>query len=1366
MRKRKWVLILTLVLIVTQAGGYLLWRVGRADDRIRQRVMEKMLPLLAEGSEIRTLRVGFGSVHVQGVRIVPKNRSFQLDIRDLRIGYSLWNLFRYRFNIQKVPNEIVLDHPVLLVFEKREEEGVKPHPQPWDEYGDKIEAFSTIRRVVVAEAEIRVENGSGRRFMLAQSLDGVLDTTPLDSALLRLSGNLFDSKKSNLEVSGRIDLLKGVPHALQIRLDEADPGSNLASIIPGYAEIRSGNLRAEALYSRTKGFTGFVELKDGDFMLKRAELRFRDTRLHGLFEGKGFRFSGLVGALNGSRVGLEGEVRDILDPELDIRVSCDRLDVRRFFNEINPSFVGLSSSKARFALRIQGRPVNPEVHGEIHADSLHGFGFTIDRFETKVALKDSVLELRGDAAQQGGLNLEATARVNLADAQHNSDIRLALSGDLRQSLPETVRGRFIRVDLDLELRASGKLSNPSGDVSAGISATDRSGRQTRLSAQMRLKDKLASVSGTSDDGFVVNGEIRRPFHTEAEWELRSSGFPRLLAMALNTDALFRSDSLKTDSRVWGSLEKWEATLTCSDLRRRGRRVSQKALEAELMVRRKERNRRQLALEARYYGASGESVPLTLQCQFLPQATLLQRCEIGNFVSATAERKRQPKGQTLSAEVRLQRLDVASLHAVFPWLSPYVGQYNARLSCQGGERISALRMDVSLRDGGFHGIGKVDGDLTVEWSQQALRYFSLSLQKDDLPYLVGSIKPAANDSLTGAVQSGTIVLEDLVQALTGKEDKRLVHGEAVFRAQAGGTALRPVLFARFEARDGAVGNVAYRDIQAALTDTLTGDRGFLDGTLRLDRGFFRRDDGLEAEFEGVIPHDGEKPRRFSLSANGNLLGFLPELGSAFQEAQGTGEARLRFSGLPGRFRMTEGSLKMDAARVRLSSIVDKIEKIRIDAVLEEGDSLLQVRRCTGQIRGGTFAITNRRAAVEPEGRDSFKWKTLGVEFGVLQISTDSRGIPIHIPGLMAPGEQGWIAFSGDRKTEPFVVAGPADSPLLEGTVNVHDNQLTYPFLPTEAEGSNPGGMNRFLNKLRWNLRIIPQKDVHYIRDMVSPFGNVYVDMKLQAGLDGMFINGRLKDDTFQVWGHLVSSEGTIEVLDRYFRPERIEFDYPRGGSPFFSGRAYTIISDSTGIPSTVWLNLVSIDKETGIEEKEGPWKRVQFRFSSDNPNLGRNEADLLAAIGYSVGNMKNRAYDAIGMHVENQLFRPILRPIEKGMRRYLGFDMVKFSSMFSRNLFEMQNSQVVAFDPKWLLRSSKVTLGRTFGPGLMLFYSGEVQNGFGYRFPMMGFGLRHSFALEYAIRPELLLEMEYTYDSQLLYERREDKRIWVRHVFPF
>ena len=133
-----------------------------------------------------------------------------------------------------------------------------------------------------------------------------------------------------------------------------------------------------------------------------------------------------------------------------------------------------------------------------------------------------------------------------------------------------------------------------------------------------------------------------------------------------------------------------------------------------------------------------------------------------------------------------------------------------------------------------------------------------------------------------------------------------------------------------------------------------------------------------------------------------------------------------------------------------------------------------------------------------------------------------------------------------------------------------------------------------------------------------------------------------------------------------------------------------------------------------------------------------------------------------------VFRPILRPIENQIRRRLGLDVVRVSSMISRNLMQLQTqeNQDTPLDPKWLLRSTRLTLGKYLAPGLFLIYSGQVQKDMGVQYRLNGLGFRHAISLEYSIRPDLFLEMEYTYDSQLLSDRREDKKIWLRHIFPF
>ena len=339
--------------------------------------------------------------------------------------------------------------------------------------------------------------------------------------------------------------------------------------------------------------------------------------------------------------------------------------------------------------------------------------------------------------------------------------------------------------------------------------------------------------------------------------------------------------------------------------------------------------------------------------------------------------------------------------------------------------------------------------------------------------------------------------------------------------------------------------------------------------------------------------------------------------------------------------------------------------------------------------------------------------------------------------------------------------------MRGMLSLRDIRFTYPFLKERRADGGGGSSMAFVNQIHWDLRIVPNKDVHYIRNIVSPIGNVYIDLKVRDDLGEFYVAGIPEEGPMLTYGNLVSTEGNLDVLDHYFRPERITFDYPRGvKDPILAGRAYTTIIDSTGLSSTVWLTVSATDGDTGLETEAGPWSKVQFRFSTDNPNLARTEADLLAALGYSIEKISDRAYDVLGMRVENVIFRPIFKPIERGLRTYLGLDMVRFYSMFSRNLVQLQSRGQMGFDPRLLLRSTKLMVGKYLAPGFLIIYSGQVQSGPEIQYLTHGMGFKHALTLEYAIRPDLFLLAEYTYDSQLLSDRREDKRIWVRHIFPF
>jgi hypothetical protein len=1360
MRKIKWILLPLLVVFTVQISGYIIWRVSGADNRIRQMLVEKVRPFLAAGSDIRELKVSLTKIHLKNITVVPKDQSFLLQVEDLQLGYSLWNLIKYRFRVSKIAHDIILVHPIVVLKKVKNDKQRNPNGQTWADYQKMIDSFNTVKKIAIVGAEIQAENETGRRSLIAQALDGLMTTDPLDSAFFRLTGKLFASRNPNIRIEGQIDLRSVKLRRLYAKLDESDPSSNLSSLFPSFIEVKRGKIKGEARFEAAGGISGYLNILDWDFRLKNAGLHFTGMNLRGLFKDQGIVFSGGVERLNGSRIGVGGYVQNLLDPQMDIHVNCSRFNIPAFVHEMNPNITALASTGGMLHFHITGSPARPHLEGEVTADSLRGFGLYFDKFQTAVQIMDSVLTLQGTGENPKGLNLQTNAFIPLTSSKRGSLFHLSLEGDMACLLPVFLQNSVKGIPSRVELNAAGGFKKLHGEVTGKITLISLQGTPFELFPNCTYQNNLLNISVVSNEGFHINGKMDSPFQRKPKWEIESREMEQLLGV-MDKNWFVKFDSLKVDAKFSGTPKKWELTARCSDPRRTGQ--SQQVFSAQLAEKQRDRIQRQVDLSCRYFGPQGSILPLDMVFLLSREETVLQRCEIGDFFTASARIPRLKSHKEMTGDFKLQNGTFECLHPFFPSLKPFRGKLNGQLKLKGTADQPAIRLDLSLRNGKFHDIGTFEADLAAEWQNRFFNFLSISMQKDDVPLLAGSIRPVSGDSLLGTIQSGKLVLRDLAQAMTGNKD--IVNGEATLHVRASGKRSMPVLTAEVDIGEGTLGKMAFREFKAIFQDTLFPKTGLQDGVLVVREGRLVCEDGFKIDFFGAIPHGGSKSVDLTVSAKGNLLGFLSETSPFFRKGESEGELFLRFGGRPDNTVLRSGRIRIDNGTMELKSVTSQIDKIRCEAKLEEGDSLFQISKLTGQIRGGVFSLTNNRIGSENPEMKPLRLKRFGINLGILNLTTESKGIPLHFPGLMAKGEEGWIAFAGLKKKEPFVIGGPVESPLLQGTLYVRANQLTYPFL-TEADESGTHGMNQVLNSIRWNIKIIPQKGVHYIRDIESPFGNVYVDLQVQDGFGGVSINGCLKDHSFLVWGNLVSVEGTLEALDRYFRPERITFDYPKGGSPIFSGRASTTVVDSMGVPSTVWLNLVSVDQKTGIEGREGPLKNVQFRFSTDNPNLGRTEADLLGSIGYSETSMKNRAYDAIGMQVENRIFRPIFKPLEKGMRRYLGFDIVKFSSMFSRNLFEMQNAQAPVFDPILLLRSSKLTLGKSFFQGLMLVYTGEIQNDLGYRYAFHGIGLRHSLALEYAIRPELLLEMEYTYDNQLLYERRQDKRIWLRHVFPF
>ncbi len=1357
MRKRKWIIVLAFLGTVVVLGGYVGWRVTEANDKIKQILLDKVRPFLAQESNVEYLEIDLGSIHLKGVRLTPKDRSFTLLIDDVRVGYRFWNLLRYRFSPTKVAKDVVFIHPTIIIRDIIPKINGELNGEEWINFSHWVEEMETVKRITVAEAEVIVEDSLGERTRLAHSLNGWLRSVPADSAEIRLSGKVFESQHNNLIIEGELDLFSGRPINMHIQLEESESPEELPFILPSYVSVEAGRMKGEVNIKSNSPSSGFFEISESSISFKNANLAFYHVTMKGMLEEDDIILEGTVENFNGSPLDISGKLFNLFDPQVDLSVSCSQFDIYDFFSVTDPGVRWPIEGKALCEFHLFGPLNNSTITGNITSSELNAYGLDFNRFATQITIQDSVLYVGGRAEQEKGLSLNLSGYVDFSDIRQMSSLRMGISGNLLSSLPSWIQNEVNHCEGQLEIELTGELRHLSGQAQGKMSVFSEGVDTLRFLPQLHYSDRELSIQIDSNEDFRLDGSIQSPFHDSTEIEIEADGLATLARLFLHGDRQDMLESVEITSHFSRTNGDWDISCVGMDVRRED---FPKIFDFRLIPSEEPSQDKKMILQASYYGPLGHALTLSAEGTWTHDVVSIDQCHIGNLIYVKGKYPFHSEDQ-VEAFVEFDHFDLDQLHDLFPRMHSYTGQLVGNMNVSGSRSEPTIDLDVDLRGGQFHDLGIFEGHLHFRMEDHYLRLCDLSLKKDDVSLISGRVENVGNDSLIGGFTGESIHIDDLIQGLTGRS---FISGQTTAHIQVEGPIKAPIVSGTATVKDGSLGSFSFRNLEVQVVDTLLGPDDFLNHTLTVEDGLVERDDGFNFLFWGDLPYQKTNDMDISIQAYGNILGILPELSGLFQKAEGSGEAFVRLAGGFDDWVLGSVNLSLDQGYIELSSFVKKIENLQVQANLQQEERFVAIERLSGEVEGESFFMNNRLVETGPNSLEPLIWEKIGVQFGVLQLVTEGKGIWVHLPGLMEEGEEGWVVFGQQEPEQAFLFAGPNESPLFRGSLILTDNRLTYPFLEVESDGGENQIVD-FLERVNWDISILPREDVHFERDVESALGDVYADLKLQDNYGGLYLQGVIQDEDFHVWGNLVSTEGSVEVLDHFFQPERITFDYPRGAdNPIVSGRLYTTVVDSLGMSSTIWLTVTSTDEVTGLEREMGPWDRVQFRFSTDNPNLGRSEADLLAALGYSAQDFKDRAYDVLGMRVENLVFRPIFRPLEREIRRHLGLDVVRLFSMFSRNIVQLQTMDNVSFDPRFLLRSTKLILGKNIAPGLFLTYSGQVQNEMYIQYITHGLGFRHALSLEYTIRPDLYLQMEYTYDSQLLSDRREDKRIWLRHIF--
>ncbi|MBN2105314.1 hypothetical protein JW835_14850 [bacterium] len=1353
MRRRIWVLVVMGIFIITVLGAYTGWRVSRANEKLKAMIIEKIQPFVTQESGIRSLEINLNSVRMQGVHLVPKNRVLALEIENIEIGYRLWNVIRYGFAPQRIVHEMMLIHPVLIIREDADSD-ISPAESNWEAFQELVGEFSTLKSLTVLDAEVRIVD-SLHCLVLGHDLDGWMQTSPIDSARLQLSGRLLESKNRNLNVEAKINLKTVLPHSFQWTIKPSQTPKSLPILIPEFIKVMGGELSGSGKYVSGHYHSGFIEIKNGAFCFQNHPFCFKDVHVKGQIFENGLHLSGEIGDFNGSSMSLSGSLSHLLKPQLNINIASDIFRFSPFFQLLAPRSSLIVQGTGQFHLKIFGALNNPVVRGAFDARHCGISHFHMDALSVSMVLQDSVLNVMADGLQNKGVQLALTSRIDFSKPEFPSQTSVNLQGNFLPVLPSHLQTYFDHWQGKTKATFTGPLSSPSGQLNGLIQAKSKTGNIMQFVPDLVYQNHQLRVKLQSNGAFLLSGDINHFLSVHQDWHFQVQGAEVFLQKVIGDAYSQWIEGQYILLECHGNSKKW--LCTTQGISETTDSLTWKwALETKHL----NENRHELDLTGAFYPDSANPVPF--------QGTSLWDSESIQITSFSCDRFLTISGSIpfskdspFQISARLDGLTLNLFHPIFHRSKFYKGTIEGGIHIKGTRKAPHTELAFNFYDGRLHGFGDFAGEVAGIWDQDTLRTFSCKMKRDGQPIISGSVSSVSNDSLHGIIHGENLNFSHLLPAFFG-EDRW--GGRGYLKMQIAGKSRRPVLEGDLSVYEGNMGLFRYDSLKVQFSDTLRSGWGTGRHVLCLSQGKIYRSDGVKLTFEGKVPLFSQEDMDLNIHADGNLLNALAEMSPFIKSGKGEGEVVFRVGGRPESPILGSGEIFIKNGNIQCADIVREVKKLQLSARLQAEDRFLEIPNFSGTVRGRKFRLWNvNHSHTLPPLRS----EDLGIHFGLICLETDKRGIQLHLPGLMERGDAGMVAFEGFDSDEPFMISGGTDmGPRFHGMLNLNNLRLTYPFYQI-SQSTELNSIETFLRRISWDIRVRPLSDVHYVRSIESPLGNVYADLQLKKAYGRLNVQGMIEDGTLQVWGNLESTEGNIEVLDMYFRPERITFDYPKGTSnPIVTGRAYTTVIDSMGIPSTVWLTLTTVDHATGLEKEGGGWNNILFRFSTDNPNLARNEADLLEAMGYSTSHITERAYDALGLQVDNLVLRPILRPLEREMRRYLGLDVVRFSSKFSSNLIQLQAVEQPVFDPKFLLRSSRLTLGKYLAPGVFVTYSGQLQTAWKYQYHEEGLGFRHALSLEYTFRPDLFVEMEYTYDSKLLYDRREDKRIWIRHVFPF
>ncbi|NOY77491.1 MAG: hypothetical protein GXO76_06430 [Calditrichaeota bacterium] len=1400
MKSRKWVLISLIVFLVVVVGIQLSWKIFSINDRLLTLLLGEIKPNVQGNVSIEKLEVKLGTIHLKGIKIEWENQPYIVDVKDLRLGFNLFNLLKYNFNPLRFISDIVVDHPrfvfkysphMLTYTQKGKKASVDSLTKETlpDKYRQRLIDFKFVGRIVMTQGVVGIQDSSGKTHEIIQNLDGWINTENLSKAIVRMNGRFLGARQDNLGVNGQINVKRGILDSLRLNIINSNLTQAFPEKILRQFKIRRGEMSGRLLLTEKNpklpqklNLSGSVQLRKVDVDFLNGRIPVRNLSYTIKIRHWNAELIEATQDVLGKQIRVEGKITNILNPNLHLSLVSEAFKVRDILKTVAPRWKRKIAGTVRATVQVSGAASNPEISGSLFGAGLSFNGLPVHRAailfswkKSKLSVKHAVLKSRELRATLSGHLTQPGKKANAVFAYriHGDILPLLKTAPLRNvdKLLLSLNGN-LRIEKGSLVNACAFSMTGVGEKIDSLQVAGSSTYQNRF-FQLTLKEPKGTFRGRLTLAYnqpkpVLDAELLHLGGTF--WDVLPVPFEKHLKKHLTVSLKINGQNSNYAYTVVAERKNTESLIP-----------SLFQVDGAIAVKNREAT---VSGSIQYFPLSGAAVSGDIHLKIDPKTVALQEYRLGNYYYMTGTLNR--KNQAIKAQIQIDR---AQLSHVFDGilLQPILnvhGYMTGLVSLWGTLSDPKVVGQLNLKQGIFNGYGYYNGLISFEFAEKLFRVDQLVLNRDREQILAVIGETNISDrELNFQIHGKNVDMKFLSQLFGSRFN--FLSGRSTFDLSLLDRWESPDIRGHLEFRKGRLFFVNYDRMSVDLGKNPSEvNNGSGQSGIRIRKMTLIREHKFTVHSTAFFPFSNNREMDVRIKGNGDFLALLLENIPFFSRTASQSAFSFSIGGTYGAPIYTGGAVDFKKGEIDFQDVLPPARNLAGQVRLEPEGQFIHILRLTGKLAGEPIVMKSfgqdlkSRRPLEPLIIHSW-----GLNFGVIGLRTGQKGIPVHIPGMMGKGEKIWVVAKGKTPEEYFYLAGPSEHPTLRGFAYIRDGNITYPFneakKKTEKKNEKPDFITDVLNRMVWDITVMPQKNVHYVKSIAGLLDKVWINAIVTSPENGLHFSGTISDQTFRIVGKIESTRGTIEYLDLNFSVEKFGVEFDRSQIlPIIYGRARTTVTDSTGFPYNIYLTLYTVDPVTKIEQERGRWGQIHFRLSTDNPNIGTSEGQILTSLGYyslgysskSNAKLRSMATDVIGISADRLLLRPLFRPVERRLEAALHVDMVSFRSRFAQNMIELNYNRDIYYsrqiDPRYLIfRSTQLTIGKYLKNNLFLLYSGEIEAGLDPRYQEKGVGLKHTFDLEYRIKPNLLLELQYNYDSLLLLHK-QDLRLQVRYSFMF